>query len=150
MILNVNSYARIICVQTIKVVDSVESLNKSVDNPSYYTIQSSISEKGHLCGCDALTECLQVGTSSSRQIDNTLQWRHNGLDGVSNHQPHHCLPSCLFGCRSKKVSKLHVTGLCAGNSPGTGEFPAQKARNAENVSIWWRHHEYTVACLKSS
>ena len=21
-----------------------------------------------------------------------------------------------------------------------GEFPAQKANNAENVSIWWRHH----------
>ena len=23
---------------------------------------------------------------------------------------------------------------------GTGEFPAQMASNAENVSIWWRHH----------
>ena len=40
----------------------------------------------------------------------------------------------------KKTSKLPVTGLCAGNSPGTGEFPAQMASNAENVSIWWRHH----------
>ena len=39
-----------------------------------------------------------------------------------------------------KTSKLHVTGLCAGNLPGTGEFPAQMARNAENASIWWRHH----------
>ena len=29
----------------------------------------------------------------------------------------------------------------AGNSPGTGELPAQMASNAENVSIWWRHHE---------
>ena len=27
------------------------------------------------------------------------------------------------------------------NSPGTGEFPAQRASNAENVSIWWRHHD---------
>ena len=27
-----------------------------------------------------------------------------------------------------------------GNSPGTGGFPAQMASNAENVSIWWRHH----------
>ena len=25
---------------------------------------------------------------------------------------------------------------------GTGEFPAQRANNAENVSIWWRHHAY--------
>ena len=70
----------------------------------------------------------------------TLQWRHNELDGVSNHQPYHCLLSCLFGRRSKKTSKLRVTGLCAGNSPGTGEFPAQMVSNAENVSIWWRHH----------
>ena len=22
----------------------------------------------------------------------------------------------------------------------TGEFPAQRASNAENISIWWRHH----------
>ena len=42
--------------------------------------------------------------------------------------------------RSKKTKKLRVTGLCAGNSLGTGEFPAQMANNAENVSIWWRHH----------
>ena len=39
---------------------------------------------------------------------------------------------------------LHVTGLCAGNSPGTGEFPAQMASYAENVSIWWRHHEHKI------
>ena len=43
--------------------------------------------------------------------------------------------------RSQKTSKLRVTGLCAGNSPVTGEFPAQRASNVENVSIWWRHHE---------
>ena len=68
------------------------------------------------------------------------QWRHNESDGVSNHQPHHCLLNRQFGCRSKKISKLRVTGLCAGNSPETGEFPAQMASNAENVSIWWRHY----------
>ena len=39
-----------------------------------------------------------------------------------------------------KKTKLRVTGLCVGNSPETGEFPAQMASNAENVSIWWRHH----------
>ena len=71
----------------------------------------------------------------------SLQWRHNEQDSVSNHQPHDCLLNRLFGCRSKKTSKLRVTGLCAGNSPGTGEFPAQRASNAENVSIWWRHHD---------
>ena len=69
-----------------------------------------------------------------------LRWRHNGHDSVSNHQPHHCLFNRLFRRRSKKTSKLCVTGLCVGNSPGTGEFPAQMASNAGNVSIWWRHH----------
>ena len=43
--------------------------------------------------------------------------------------------------KSKNTPKLRVTGLCAGNSPVTGEFPAQRASNAENVSIWWRHHD---------
>ena len=69
-----------------------------------------------------------------------LRWRHNGRDSVSNHQSHHCLLNRLFRRRSKKTSKIRVTGLCEGNSPGTGEFPAQMASDAENVSIWWRHH----------
>ena len=76
-----------------------------------------------------------------------LLWRHNGHDSVSNHQPHDCLFNHLFRCRSKKTPKLCVTGLCAGNSPGTGESPAQMASNAENVSIWWRHHvTYVIGC----
>ena len=41
--------------------------------------------------------------------------------------------------RSKRTSKLRVTGLCEGNSPVTGEFPTQRSRNAENVPIWWHH-----------
>ena len=47
-------------------------------------------------------------------------------DGVSNHQPHHCLLNRLFRRRSKKASKLCVTGLWV-----TGEVPAQMASNAE-------------------
>ena len=43
----------------------------------------------------------------------------------------------------KGNTKPRVVGLCAGNSPVTGEFPAQMASNAENVSIWWRHHVVT-------
>ena len=70
----------------------------------------------------------------------TLEWPHNGLDSVLNHQPHDCLLNYLFRRKSKKTSKLRAIGICAGNSPGTGEFPAQMVSNAENVSIWWRHH----------
>ena len=70
----------------------------------------------------------------------TLLWRHNERDSVSNHQRLYCLLKRLFRRRSKIASKLRATGLCAWNSPETGEFPAQKDSNAENVFIWWRHH----------
>ena len=78
--------------------------------------------------------------SSQQRINLALQWRHNGRDSVSNHQPQNCLLNNFFRRRSKKTPKLRVTGLCLGNSPGTGEFNAQMASNAEHVSIWWRHH----------
>ena len=74
----------------------------------------------------------------------SLQWYHDGRDSVSNQQPHDCLLNRSFRSRSKKTSKLRVTGLCAGNSPVAGEFPAQRARNAENAAIWWRHHNDKV------
>ena len=72
-----------------------------------------------------------------------LRWRHNEIDGDSNHQPHDCLLN--RSPADKNTSKLRVTGFCVGNSPVNGEFPAQKARNAENVSIWWRHHDVSKA-----
>ena len=81
---------------------------------------------------------------------NALQWNHNERDGVSNHGGFHCLLNCWFRCRSKKTSKLHVTGLYAGDSPVTGEFPAQKASNMENVSIWWRHYVDAIICIHIS
>ena len=76
-----------------------------------------------------------------RDIHRSLQWRHNERGGVTNHQPHDCLLNRLFRHRWKKASKPRVTGLCVGNSPMTGEFHAQMASNAENFSIWWRHHD---------
>ena len=71
-----------------------------------------------------------------------LHWRHNKRDGVSNHQRLHCLLNCWSRRGSNKTAKLRVTGLCLGNSPVIGEFPAQKASNAENVSIWWPHCDF--------
>ena len=89
---------------------------------------------------------IDLGNSLS-SVRHTLQWRHNRRDSVLNHQPHDCLLNRLFRRRSKKISQLRVTGLCAGNSPGTGEFPAQMASNAENVSIWWRHPDMDLFWL---
>ena len=56
-----------------------------------------------------------------RLFHDTLQWRHNGCDGVSNHRRLGCLLNRLFRHRSKKTSKLRVTG----------GFPSEIASNAE-------------------
>ena len=77
----------------------------------------------------------------------SLQWSHNERDGVPNHRRLYCLINRLFRRRSKKAPRH---GLCARNSPVTGEFPAQVASNAENVSIWWRHHVTMVCILPKS
>ena len=53
----------------------------------------------------------------------------------------------LFRRRSKKMSKLRVTGLYEGNPSVIGGFPSQRTSNAENVSIWWRHHEGECPCV---
>ena len=37
------------------------------------------------------------------------------------------------GTDEKKTSKLRVTGLCEGNSPVTGKFPAQRDSNAKKM-----------------
>ena len=52
--------------------------------------------------------------------------------------------SVCSGTDKKKTSKLRVTGFCEENSPVTGELPWQKVSNAENASIWWRHHAYST------
>ena len=57
------------------------------------------------------------------KIVRSLRWRHNERDGVSNHQPHGCLLNRLFRRRSKKTSKLRVTGLYVENSPGPVNSP---------------------------
>ena len=44
-------------------------------------------------------------------------------------------PTVYSGADLRKKSKLRVTGLCGGNSPVAGEFPAQRASKMEHVSI---------------
>ena len=65
--------------------------------------------------------------------------RLNERDGISNDQRLLYKLNCWFRHWSKKTAKLCVTDHCVGNSLVTGEFPAQKASNTENVSIWWCH-----------
>ena len=104
----------------------------NIENPSYNERNTHYK--------DNMTSWLFYLCNRNHIPGKTLWWRHNGHDSISNHQSRDCLLDRLFRRRSKKTSKVRVTGLCAGNSPGNGEFPAQMAGNAGNVSIWWHHH----------
>ena len=57
----------------------------------------------------------------------SLQWRLNERDGVSNNHVSIVYSTVCSGADQRKTPKLRVTGLCAVNSPVTGEFPAQRS-----------------------
>ena len=77
-----------------------------------------------------LTTTKKQSTRRAHIFGMSLQWRHNELDGISNHRRLGCLLNRLLMRRSKKTSKIRVTRLCGGNSPVNS-----RASNAENVSI---------------
>ena len=100
---------------------------------SYHAKTGNRGEITHYVKCSVVGDqaiCKPGANTPSSQLvgilDTSLQWRHNGRDGVSNHHPHDCILNRLFRRRSKKTWKPRVTCLCEGNSPVTGEFPAQK------------------------
>ena len=73
-------------------------------------------------------------THYSEAIMGTMASRITGLTIVY---------STVYSGADQRKHQSCVTGICAENSPVTGEFPAQMASDAENVSIWWRHHDDT-------
>ena len=73
-------------------------------------------------------------------LSNTLQWRHNGRDCVSNHQPHDCYTQAFIQAHIRENIIVPRHWPLWGIPPVTGGFPSQRASNAENVSISWRHH----------
>ena len=68
-----------------------------------------------------------------------LQWRHEEKERLKSPAVQ-LFTQRFIQAQIKETSKLGVPGRCEGNSPVTDKFPAQSASNAENVSIWWRHH----------
>ena len=67
-----------------------------------------------------------------------FQWRHNKSHGISNYRRLDCLVNRLIRRRLNKHQRS------ASRAFVTGEFPAQRASDSENVSIWWRHHDETA------
>ena len=49
-------------------------------------------------------------------------------------------PTIYSGAYQMKHQDLASLTFVRGIHQSPGEFPAQMASNAENVSIWWRHH----------
>ena len=99
--------------------------------------------------CDSklvLASCLVVdwtpGNTFQWNITVTSQWARWRLKLPASR----LLTRRLFRRRSKKASKLRVTGLCEGNSAVTGEFPAHRSSNAEMfpfddiTMIWIKIH----------
>ena len=77
-----------------------------------------------------------------------LRWRHNGRDGAWNHQPLFTLSLSLFTLFTLSFILVQIKENIKASRhwPLWAEFtgdrwiPHTMASNAENVSIWWRHH----------
>ena len=52
--------------------------------------------------------------------------------------------SSVYSGADQRKHKSSASLAFVGNSPVTGEFPTQRVSNAENVSIWWRHHDISI------
>ena len=85
----------------------------------------------------------------------SLPWRHNGHDSVSNHHSHDCLLNRLFRLTSKETSKLRVTGLCVGNSPGPVNSPhkgpvTRKMFPFDDVIMWRESTGHTGPVMRKA
>ena len=82
----------------------------------HVTFKSYMSKSSHhsVCRCPCATYICSHHDVADGLV-HTLQWCHNGHDGISNHQPHDCLLNLLFRHRSKEhqssVSLAFVRGI---------------------------------------
>ena len=83
------------------------------------------------------------GSFALYQNYNTLQWSHNERDGVLS-LAFRWFAQPFDQAQIKENIKVRRHRLWWGNSPVTGEFPAQRASDADNVSISWRHHSLQI------
>ena len=87
---------------------NLKSIASPFDEPAFSPFDFTVGWLSHL----ALAIYMFV-------VVDSLLWRHNERNGVSNHPPHDCLLNRSSRPRSKKTSNLCVTGLCADvSAPG--------------------------------
>ena len=61
-----------------------------------------------------LTQYMDLPLSDTIWWHSSLQWHHNEHDGVSNHQPHDCLPNCYSGADQRKQQSSASLALLRG------------------------------------
>ena len=79
------------------------------------------------------------GTPSPHCITMTSWWPWWRLKSPASR----LFPQTFIQTQIKENIKAPRHWALWGEFTGTGEFPAQRASYAENVSIWWRHHVIT-------
>ena len=91
-------------------------------------------------------QCIQLPQTRKHTayVCRPLQRRHNQSKGVSNHQRPDCLLNGLFRRRSKNTKAHHHWPLW-GEFTGDLWISITRASNAENISIWWRHHVIEIS-----
>ena len=83
----------------IMIITITTILRKSVESGPIYTITSSYV---HILNVHCINVQLNCSTTHELCVRfASLQWRHNGCDGVSNHQPHDCLLN-RYSCGDKR------------------------------------------------
>ena len=108
--------------------DCITTTKQSTTKPCAYFLGYTVPYRNDKNRTDRKITAIHTGDwatycTSQKLSISSLQWRHNDQDSVSNHQPHGYLLNRLYRRRSKKTSKLRVTGLCVGNSPGPVNSP---------------------------
>ena len=106
---------------------------------TFYAKSNNAVQSRHRQGINRHGYCLILRNNIS------LQWRHNERD--LRIPASRLFTQPFIQAQIKETSKLRVTGLCEGNSPTTDEFPTQMSSNAENIPIWWRHHDWHIGRL---
>ena len=122
----------------------IKHLAHSTSHRDFLKISESL-EPARL-GVEMLVSLWNLTGASAAVITFCTERHYNKWDGVSNHRRLDGLLNRWFNSRSRKTSKLRITGLCEGNPPVSDGFPSQRVSNAENVSIRWRHHDSGLSC----
>ena len=102
----------------------------------------------------AALEVIILTTDGSASDENfssiSLHWRHNERHGVSNHRHIDCLRNRFVQAHTQGNINTPRHWHLWGKSTDDRWIPITRASVAENVFIWWRHHDdISVSALTS-